>query len=58
MELTYLEKAIYKEIKKIRKIRWADLKRMIVDEKKIVLIENALFVKNIIFRIRLPFQLF
>ena len=34
MALTWLEKAIYKEIEKNRKIRWADLKRTIVDDEE------------------------
>ena len=36
MDLTPLEKSIYKEIKNVRKIRWADLKRIIVDEKALI----------------------
>lgn len=36
MDLTPLEKSIIKEIEQIRKIRWADLKRIIVDEKELV----------------------
>lgn len=36
MELNHVEKTIYNEIKKHRKIRWGQLRKIIVDEKKTI----------------------